>query len=76
MTILLLTAFVAVVVALVERSHRRASLLPRAPWGALDDRDLERVRHDLPDVPAADPSRPLLHLFAGHRAGAREAATC
>jgi hypothetical protein len=34
------------------------------------------VRHDLPDAPAAVPSRPLLHLLAGHRAGAREAATC
>jgi hypothetical protein len=75
MNILFLAAFVAVVVALLERNHRRTSLLPRAPGGAADDRDLVRVRHDLPGPPA-DTGRPRLHLQAGRPPRAREAATC
>lgn len=76
MDIFFLTAFVAVVAALVERNHRRASVMPRAPWGAAQDRDLQRVIHDLPDAPVAGrrPLRP--HLPVRHGTGTREAATC
>lgn len=54
MDIFYFAAFIAPVVALIERNHRRHHL-PRAPWGAADDRDLERIRHDL--HLAGDPDR-------------------
>ena len=47
MDILFFAAFVAPVVALVERNHRRNTGLPSTVLGAADDRDLDRVRHDV-----------------------------
>lgn len=55
MDIFYFAAFVAPVVALIERNHRRNAALPGGLFGAMDDRDLERVRHDLTaaaDAPA------------------------
>lgn len=46
MDIFYFAAFVAPVIALLERNHRRHHF-PHTAWGAVIDRDLERVRHDL-----------------------------
>jgi hypothetical protein len=47
-TVLLSILFVAAIVALLERNHRRTDGLPRAPFGTdAPDRDLDRVVHDI-----------------------------
>lgn len=52
MNIFYFAALIALVLALLERNHRRNLRLPHAPWGATDDRDLDRVRADLHEVGA------------------------
>jgi len=60
--LVVLTVLVGAVWSLLERTNRRTSGLPHAPFGAdvEGDADLARVRHDL-DLREAVVARPRLH---------------
>jgi hypothetical protein len=70
MDIIFIAALVAPLVALVERNHRRNAAVPGAPYGATDDRDLERVRHDLTAAVDAPARRLRLRRTSAHAAPA------
>ncbi len=52
----LLLSLIGVVVSLLERTHHRTATLPRPPFGAGVDHDLDRVLHDLAASGAQSPS--------------------
>lgn len=72
MDIFYLAAFVAPVVALIERNHRRNAGFPGSPFGSMDDRDLDRVRHDL----AAAGDAPIRRLRLRRSSTQARAAVC
>lgn len=77
MDIFFFAAFVAPVVALVERNHRRNTGFPSTVLGATDDRDLDRVRHDLATADSAPVRGPRPRRTSAHSAQpASSTATC
>lgn len=77
MDIFFFAAFVAPVVALVERNHRRNAGFPTTALGATGDRDLDRVRHDLATTDSTPARRPRLRRMPSQSAHASSStATC